>query len=120
MLVFVDFFTGWDCNSKSVSGRREWTRRVGVVGAGWVVGLVEIEGDGAIVRPLCIEEPGGGIRFLAAGQIAEYKGQCSWFVFLGVETILLAVQGEDRSANDGNLIEIPQDVLNVHLLGRVV
>src|SRR5712692_9166947 len=74
-LVLVDFFTRRNCNSKSVSRRRERTRRVGIVGAGRVVGLVEIEGDGAIVRSICVEEPGSGIRFLAAGQIPEYKRQ---------------------------------------------
>src|SRR5947209_4844053 len=100
--AFVHFFARRNCHSKSVSGRREWTRRVRIVGAGRVVGLVEIEDDGAIVRSIRIEEPGCGIRFLGAGQIPEYKRQCSRFVFFVVQTILLAMKSKDRTADDGN------------------
>ena len=65
--VVVGHFAGRDAEAEAVLRRGEWAGGVGVVGAGGIVGFVEIEDHLTVLRRVGVEEAGGGVGFFAAG-----------------------------------------------------
>src|ERR1039457_5243111 len=94
----VLLFAGLDAHRQPVLRRRQRARGVGCECAGWVVGLIEIEHDVAVVRHGRVEKAARAVSLLSARPIAEYIEK-----FLGVggfqywpKPVLVAVQAEDR------------------------
>src|SRR5438045_4136285 len=90
--MLINLLSTRDLLPQPVPGRWQRTRRVGIVSAGRIAGLVEIEQNTAILRRLCIEEARSRICFLAAGQVPKDDKQSSAFHNLGIEAILLPAQ----------------------------
>src|ERR1039457_2541552 len=68
----VLLFAGLDAHRQPVLRRRQRARGVGCECAGWVVGLIEIEHDVAVVRHGRVEKAARAVSLLSARPIAEY------------------------------------------------
>src|SRR5881409_3209305 len=101
--------SGTDRDGQSALGRRERTCPRHVVGAGGVVGVVEVENEQAPVRPqVCtfhrVEEvAGGGIRLLAARRVLEGNEEATPVSIVPEqsERVLLARKREPRCSHPG-------------------
>src|SRR5271155_4584009 len=76
-LAMIHFLSRLNAHAQPVLGRRERARRIRVVSARRIIGLVEIEDHFAIFRRIRIEEARGRVGFLAAGQVAKDERQLS-------------------------------------------
>src|SRR6185503_20920692 len=93
--------------------------------AGWVVGAVEVEIDGAVDRQRRVQEAAGFVGFLAAGQVLEDEEQVLLLRRLvdRLETIRLARLPRQREldvAGTLHLHNLPEYVGHRHLLRRRV
>jgi hypothetical protein len=104
MRVFVELFAGGDFYAETVGRERNGAGGVGIIGAGRIVGLVEIELDGfaigAVLGSFGIEEAGGWVGKFAASEIAKDDEETAVTIGFGFEAVFLAVQSEEDVTND--------------------
>jgi len=124
MRVFVELFAGGDFYAETVGRERNGAGGVGIIGAGRIVGLVEIELDGfaigAVLGSFGIEEPGGWVGKFAASEIAKDDEETAVTIGFGFEAVFLAVQSEEDVTNDVQLYGIAKNILGVELFGRII
>ena len=122
--MLVDFFAGGNGDLQAIARQRERTSGVGIVGAGRVVGFVEVEVDAFAGWPvpgrIRIDEARSGIGLFACGEVAKNDEEATGFFGLDFETKSLPVERKSEITDDFHFDGIAEDVLRIKLLEVIV